>query len=181
MLNSRPLQICKDLYIITRTLRPIETQIQGKLNLDATGRSDGHLARPDGLLKIHTKMRFNTGRSDGTIGRPNGPRATSLTSSLLVRRVRGRPNGMRTGSEQAVNGHSGISTGTIARPDDHTVRPDGHSIRSDGLRTAGERACERCPWFLVLEAFYCITSGQENWPSGRSLFPCTLLFHEAVV
>jgi hypothetical protein len=124
-------------------------------------------------------MRFNTGRSDGTIGRPNGPRATSLTSGLLVRRVRGRPDGREANGKRT--GHSGISTGTTARPDGHSVRPDGHSIRSDGLRTAGERACERCPRVLALEAFYCITSGRENWPSGRSLFPCTLLFHEAAV
>jgi hypothetical protein len=86
--------------------------------------------------------------------------------------------GIRTAFERLANGqrtgHSGFSTRAAARL-------DGHSVRSDWLRTASERPCERCPRVLVLGAFYCITSGRENWPSGRSLFTCTLLFHEAAV
>jgi hypothetical protein len=68
------------------------------------------MGRPDGLFKTREKASLKLGRPDGHDGRPDGlglHRFLPSRSPILARRVRRRPDGLRTANGTA-NGALGI-------------------------------------------------------------------------
>jgi hypothetical protein len=71
------------------------------------------MGRPDGLFKTREKASLKLGRLDDHDGRPDGlglHRFLPSRSPILARRVRRRPDGLRTGLRTEL---SGFSTGVL--------------------------------------------------------------------
>jgi hypothetical protein len=69
---------------------------------------------------------MKAGRPDGHDGRPDGSRVPSL-SPLLARRVRRRPDGLRTGCERACERSTRVlvlKSLTASRPNGNESRPN---------------------------------------------------------